>query len=44
MQVVIGRLMFSLRKKSVKITDVRVRGTTEVRLDRSLHMVNADHL
>ncbi|KAK0186449.1 multidrug resistance-associated ABC transporter [Armillaria mellea] len=30
MQVIIGRLMFSLRKKSVKITDVRVRGTTEV--------------
>ncbi|PBK66109.1 multidrug resistance-associated ABC transporter [Armillaria solidipes] len=30
MQVIIGQLMFSLRKKSVKITDVRVRGTTEV--------------
>ncbi|KAK0199743.1 multidrug resistance-associated ABC transporter [Desarmillaria ectypa] len=30
MQVFIGRLMFDLRKKSVKITDARVRGTTEV--------------
>ncbi|SJL01376.1 uncharacterized protein ARMOST_04697 [Armillaria ostoyae] len=29
MQVFVGRIMIELRKKSVKITDARVRGTTE---------------